>query len=156
MRARRTLHYQIWFSSQGSGTLKNSFKSLKLFTLWNEYLTFISDQVNKTQSFSDDSSETLWLAIAFISSTESCVFGYNAALYKRVSLARRRPKHEHRFEFSSWCCVTLHDLITPFVIVSNIKHIIRQFFVFWKLHSKSTWFRNQNLYWAWRLWLHGL
>ncbi len=28
----------------------------------------------------------LWLAIAFISSTELCVIGYNAALYRRVCL----------------------------------------------------------------------
>ncbi len=28
------------------------------------------------------------------------------------------------------------------VIVSNIENIIRLFFVFWKLHSKSTWLKN--------------
>ncbi len=28
------------------------------------------------------------------------------------------------------------------VTVSNIKNIIRLFFVFWKLHSKSTWLKN--------------
>ncbi len=44
------------------------------------------------------------------------------------------------------------------VIVSNIKNIIWQFFVFWKLHSKSTWLRNlrghmpPHFEWAWRLW----
>ncbi len=31
----------------------------------------------KLHCFSDDSSEHLWLAIAFIKSTESCVIGYN-------------------------------------------------------------------------------
>ncbi len=29
------------------------------------------------------------------------------------------------------------------VIVSNIENIIRLFFVFWKLHSKSTWLKNR-------------
>ncbi len=33
---------------------------------------------------SDDSSERLWLVIAYISSTELCVIGYNAPHWKRV------------------------------------------------------------------------
>ncbi len=45
-----------------------------------------------SDNYSDDSSERLWLVISFINSTESCVIGYNAALYKCVlSLAQRQP-----------------------------------------------------------------
>ncbi len=42
------------------------------------------------------------------------------------------------------------------VIVSNIENIIRLFFVFWKLNSKSTWLKNLrgHFEWAWRLWLY--
>ncbi len=45
----------------------------------------LSEQVKKTH-FTDDSSEHLWLVIPFISSTASCVIGYNAQCYKRVCL----------------------------------------------------------------------
>ncbi len=40
---------------------------------------------------SDDSSERLWLVIAFINSTASCVIGYNVQCCVRLSLAQRPP-----------------------------------------------------------------
>ncbi len=64
-------------------------------TLWNEYLThrFIKTHLHferihqkevfsqraseESRHFSNDSSERLWLVLAFLSSTESCVIGYN-------------------------------------------------------------------------------
>ncbi len=90
--------------------------------------------------FSDDSSERLWLVIAFISSTESCVIGYNAQRCKNSADDRRAERSSH-------ACV----------IVLNIENINRLFFVFWKLHSKSTWLKNlryvpPHFEWAWRLW----
>ncbi len=51
----------------------------------------VSERVKKTRHFSDDSSEHLWLVIAFISSTASCVIGYNAQRCKqRLYLAQRQ------------------------------------------------------------------
>ncbi len=69
----------------------------------------------------------MFLVNAFISSTEPCVIGYNAALYKHVCL---------------WLSTSQRTQIWDCVIVWNIKNIIRLYFVFWKLHSKSTWLRN--------------
>ncbi len=83
--------------------------------------------MNKTPRFSDDSSERLWLAIAFISSTESCVIGYNAMLYKRLCLwlsASQRSKC--RFKFSSWCCQRYNH---TGVVVSNIYKKIFGYFL---------------------------
>ncbi len=84
--------------------------------------------MNKTPRFSDDSSERLWLAIAFISSTESCVIGYNAALYKRVGLwLSACQSAKYRLEFSSWCCERSNH---TGVIVSNIyKQILFGYFL---------------------------
>ncbi len=56
-----------------------------------------------------------------------------------LSLAQRQPANadlnlaadDRRTERSHAC-----------VIVSNIENIIRLFFVFWKLHPKSTWLKN--------------
>ncbi len=74
--------------------------------------------MNKTPRFSDGSSGRLWLAIAFISSTESCVIGYNSALYKRVGLwLSASQSAKYRLEFSSWCCERSNH---TGVIVSNI------------------------------------
>ncbi len=58
--------------------------------------------VTKQQCFSDDSSERLWLVIAFISSAESYVIGYNTQRCKNASGSV--PARESRFEFSSWWC----------------------------------------------------
>ncbi len=84
--------------------------------------------MNKTPRFSDDSSGRLWLAIAFISSTESCVIGYNAALYKRVGLwLSACQSAKYRLEFSSWCCERSNH---TGVIVSNIyKQILFGYFL---------------------------
>ncbi len=46
-------------------------------------------QVKKTPGFSADSSEHLWLVIAFISSTEPCVIDYNVKT--RLYLAQHQP-----------------------------------------------------------------
>ncbi len=44
----------------------------------------------------------LWLVIAFISSTESCMIGYNAQrARKNTSVSGSAPASERRFEFSS-------------------------------------------------------
>ncbi len=57
------------------------------------------------------------------------------------SAVKSQPKHECRFEFSSWCCAALNTN----VIVWNIKNIIQLFFfVFWKLHSKSSWLKKHD------------
>ncbi len=79
-------------------------------------------------------SEHLWLAVAFISSTESCVIGYNVQPCKNVKIISGSvPASERRFEFSS--CI----------------------FVLLKLHSKSAqkiWGGRMppHFQWAWRLW----
>ncbi len=114
------------------------------------YLTFVSDQVNKTQSFSDDSSETLWLAIAFISSTESCVSGYNAALSKRVSLARRQPKREHLNSAAdavphchTFCdCIKYKTYYSPIFCLLEAAfkiYLVQKSKLFWGMTSLVTW-----------------
>ncbi len=79
---------------------------------------------------SSDSSERLWLVIAFISSTESSVIGYNEQSCINASVSGSAPASEHRFEFSSWWFDALdilnHERYN--VIVSNITNIIRLFF----------------------------
>ncbi len=63
-----------------------------------------------------------------------------SAVKTRLSLAQRHPANadlnlaadDRRTERSNHAGV----------IVSNIENIIRLFFVFWKLHSKSTWLKN--------------
>ncbi len=93
-----------YFHWQSSSTLKKlSLKSLKLFTLWNKYLADsnthlhvvvkrdnstergiqLASEWRKQRQLSDDSSERLWLVIAFISSTGSCVIGYNVQRCKK-------------------------------------------------------------------------
>ncbi len=67
----------------------------------------------KHRHFSDDSSEHLWLIIVFISSTASCVIGYNAQRCKNAFVSGSAPASECRFEFSSWWYDTLNALITP-------------------------------------------
>ncbi len=68
--------------------------------------------MNKTPRFGDDSSERLWLVIAFISSKESCVIGYKAALYKRVRLwlsaLAKAPNADLNLAADA-----VNDLITP-------------------------------------------
>ncbi len=49
-----------------------------------------------------NSSERLWLVIAFLSSTESCVIGYNAHSCINGPISGSAPTSERRFEFSSW------------------------------------------------------
>ncbi len=78
--------------------------------------------------FSDDSSERLWLVFAFISSTESCVIGYNAVLYASVSGSA--PASERKFEFSSWWYDALNDLITPVWLYYIQKILIGYFLSF--------------------------
>ncbi len=58
-----------------------------------------------------NSSEHLWLAIAIISSTESCVIGYNAHSCIKASVSGSVPASECRFEFSSWWYDALNVLI---------------------------------------------
>ncbi len=79
--------------------------------------------------------QCLWLAIAFIRSTES-VWLVIMQRCKNASVSGSAPASELKLEFSGWWFDALNDLITS-VIVSNIK-MIRLFFVFWKLHSKCT------------------
>ncbi len=45
------------------------------FVVYDERIQTVSTH-NELHSFSDDSSERLWLAIGFINSTELCVIGY--------------------------------------------------------------------------------
>ncbi len=63
--------------------------------------------------FSYNSSEHLWLVIAFMSSTASCVIGYNAQCCQNVSasVSGSVPASKLRFEFSSWWYDALNDLI---------------------------------------------
>ncbi len=92
--------------------------------------------------FSDDSSEHLWLAIAFISSTASFVIDYYVQHCKNASVSGSAPASKSWFEFSSWFHEALNDLITQ-VWLYQIKNILFcLFFVFWKLHTKSTWLKN--------------
>ncbi len=99
----------------------------------------VSERVKKTGILAMTHLNT-WLVIAFISSTASCVIGYNAQCCKNASVSGSAPASERRCEFSSWYDV-LKVLFTG-VIVLNIENIILLFFVFWKLHSKSTWLKN--------------
>lgn len=107
-------------------------KSLKLLTLWNQYLNYrfvhtsalccfwrenspergiqSVSEWRKHRHFSDDSSEHLWLAIAFKSSTESCVIGYNAQHCKNASISGSASASDHRSEFSSWWYDLLNEL----------------------------------------------
>ncbi len=100
---------------------------------------------------SSDSSECLWLAIAFMSSTESSVIGYNDQSNINASVSGSAQANADliwRTERSN------HERYN--VIVSNITNIIRLFLVYWKLLSKSTWLKNLSqdfllIEWAWRL-----
>ncbi len=79
-----------------------------------------------------------------------------SAVKTRLSLAQRQPANadlnlaadDRSTERSNHACV----------IVLNIENMKRLFFVFWKLHSKSTWLKNSegarapHFEWAWRLW----
>ncbi len=82
-----------------------------------------------------------WLVIASISATASCVIGYNAQCCKNtsVSLAQLQPANADLNLAADEDALNI--LIKP-VIVSNIETINLLFFVFWKLHSKSTWLKN--------------
>ncbi len=92
----------------------------------------------KRRHFIDDSSERFWLVIAFISSTESRVIVImRSAVETSLSLAQCQPadaglnlaaddRRAERFNHAG-------------VIVLNIENIHLQYFVLWKLHSKSTW-----------------
>ncbi len=60
---------------------------------------------------SSDSFKRLWLVIAFIISTESCVIGYNAQSCINASVSGSAPASEHRFDFSSWWFDALDVLI---------------------------------------------
>ncbi len=94
---------------------------------------------------SSDSSECLWLAIAFMSSTESSVIGYNDQSNINASVSGSAQANADliwRTERSNH--------------VSNITNIIRLFLVYWKLLSKFTWLKNLSqdfllIEWAWRL-----
>ncbi len=58
-----------------------------------------------------NSSERLWLVNTFISSTESCVIGYNAQSCINASVSGSAPASERRYEFSSWWYDALNVLI---------------------------------------------
>ncbi len=55
--------------------------------------------------------ERLWLVIAFISSTELCVIGYNVLSCINASISGSGPACECRFEFSRWWFDALNILI---------------------------------------------
>ncbi len=112
----------------------------------------VNERVKRKLHFSDDSSEHLWLVIAFISSTASCVIGYNAQCFTNVSVSGSVPVSKCRFEFSSWWYDTLNDLIT---LVWLYKILFAYFLCFGSciqnpLGSK---FRDvpPHFEWAWRL-----
>ncbi len=88
--------------------------------------------MNKTLRFGDDSSDRLWLAIALISSTESCVIGYKAALYKRLSWLSASQSANADLNLST---DAVNDLITPVWLCQIYKNMIRFFLSFgsWNL-----------------------
>ncbi len=117
------------FSLEFKHSQKLPLKSLKQFTLWNVDLTYrfihkstlccfwrenspergiqSAREWRKHRHFSDDSSESLWLVIALISSTASCVTGYNAALYKYVCLWHSAGQSTACF-WAVWLSIWLH------------------------------------------------
>ncbi len=82
----------------------------------------------------------------------------HSAVKTRLSLAQRQPA---KADLNLAADEDALNVLIKQVIVSNIENINRLFFVFWKLHSKSTWLKNlwghvpPHFEWAWRLCLHG-
>ncbi len=108
----------------------------------------------KHRYFSDDSSERLWLVIAFISSTASCVIGYDMQRCKNVPFScsanvdlNLTADYMMRWAiWLRWC-----DCIKCRKYYSAIFCLLEAAF---KIHlaQKSDGARSPHFEWAWRLW----
>ncbi len=85
---------------------------------------------------------SLWLVVAFISSTESSVIGYNAQSCIHASVCGSAPANaDFNLAADDWCTeLSNHERYN--VIVSNITNFTQLFLCLWKLLSKSTWLKN--------------
>ncbi len=121
-------HYHWLKSSQNSSTLKNSHYNhwsclhckMNLWLTSFAHLHFVVSEEFAREQNSDSAHTHCWLTerLWFLSSTESCVIGYNAQRCKNASVSGSvQPKRGLRFEFSSWWCAEL----STSVIILHIK-----------------------------------
>ncbi len=98
----------------------------------------LNERIGQREVFSQRASEESVLARTHLNtsdwSSESCGIGYNAQCCKtRLSLAQHQPVN------TDLNLAALNDLI---MIALKIENINQVYFVFWKLHSKSSWLIN--------------